>query len=464
MRRFEVVLLIVELFAVVWPAVFGVRPRRGIVTLLLALSALAQIQWEGFRWQMIPLYMVALGLAVGDIVFLDRSLEWKNRIARGVFGITGLALAATLPVALPVPELPEPSGPETIGTVTVELVDVDREEIYGENPGSPRRFVVQVFYPARPVEGVDPVPWSEDLEVVAPALAESLGFPSWFLNHTRYVETHSYPGLPIARGSFPVVIYSHGWTGFRTVALNQMESLASSGYIVIAIDHTYGSVATKLGDEVIRWDPAALPEREEVGDKDYFEAAARLIDTYTKDIIAVLDALEEGETGPLSLLAGRADLNRVGIYGHSTGGGAAITVCLVDERCKAVLGMDPWVEPLPERILQISATRPALYMRSDGWRGTPNDAILRGIAGRSETITYWLGIEGAGHNDFVVTPLFSPFASSFGLKGPIPAGRVLPIIDNYLLGFFDVFLLGAGPAALDAVSFEEVSVEVIDPR
>jgi len=464
LRRFESFLLFAEVVAVAWPALFGVRPRRGIVAGLLAAAVAAQLQLEGARWQMIPLYVTAFGLVVGDVVFIDRRLEWKNRIARSVFGLSGLALAATLPMVLPVPELPVPSGPETIGTMSVELVDAEREEIYGENPGGPRRFVVQVFYPAQAVEGVAAVPWSEDLEVVAPALSELLGFPSWFLNHTRYVETHSYPSLPLAEGTFPVVIYSHGWTGFRTVALNQLETLASNGYIVIAIDHTYGSVATRLGDEVIRWDPAALPEEEEVGEAAYLEAAAALIDVFAEDIVTVLDALDEGGSGPLGALAGSADLTRIGIYGHSAGGGAAITVCLKDERCDAVLGLDPWVEPLPVRVLQISATRPALYMRSDGWRGTENDAILRGIAGRSEAVTYWLGVEGAGHNDFVVTPLFSPLASTLGLKGPIPAGRVIPIIENYLLGFFDVFLLDTGAAALNAVSFQEVSVEVIDPR
>jgi hypothetical protein len=50
-----------------------------------------------------------------------------------------------------------------------------------------------------------------------------------------------------------------------------------------------------------------------------------------------------------------------------------------------------------------------------------------------------------------------------GLKGPIPAGRVVPIVDNYLLGFFDVFLLGTGSAAVDSVSVGEVALEVINP-
>ena len=102
-------------------------------------------------------------------------------------------------------------------------------------------------------------------------------------------------------------------------------------------------------------------------------------------------------------------------------------------------------------------------MRSDEWRGNENDNLLRGIAGRSQSLTYWIGVDGAEHNDFVMTPLLSPIGAQLRLKGPIPAGRIIPIINNYLLGFFDVFLLGTGPAALDNVSFEEVSVEVITP-
>ena len=87
----------------------------------------------------------------------------------------------------------------------------------------------------------------------------------------------------------------------------------------------------------------------------------------------------------------------------------------------------------------------------------------RGVAERSEATTYWIGVDGASTNDFDAAPLISPFADRFGLKGPIPAGRILPIIDRYLTGFFDVYLLDIGPAALETASFPEVSVEVIRP-
>ena len=459
------ILTFAAVFAVLWPAVFGIRPKRGVAAGLLITVLIVQLQVEGFRWQMVPIYLVAIGLAVGDILFIDRKLKWSNRVARGVAGLIGVLVASLAAVVLPVPTLPVPSGPEAIGTTSFELVDVEREELYGDAPpGSPRRFMAQVWYPAQPAAELDPLPWSEDWDVVAPAMAEDLGLPSWFLSHTKYTKSNSYSATPVADGTFPVIVYSHGWTGFRTIAVNQIENLVSNGYMVIALDHTYGAVATKMtGGVILDYDPAALPDEEVVGEEAYLEAGKELIFTFADDIVSVLDALEEGEQGPFGALAKSADLTRIGIYGHSTGGGAAVKVCLEEPRCDAVLGLDPWVKPLPDRVIKQTATKPALYMRSDGWRGTENDAVLRGLAGRSEESTYWLGVEGAHHSDFVLTPLLTPFAAQFGLKGPIPAGRIIPIIDNYLLGFFDVFLLGTGTAALDNVSFEEVSVELITP-
>ncbi len=465
MRTFEFALVYGGVFAIGWPAIFGVRTRRGIVAVLLL--ALFVMHWriEGTRWQMIPIYGAALGMAIGDILAVERDLDWTRRLARGIFGTASLAIAVLLPVALPVPKLPVPSGTLQIGTLTTEIVEAETQEIYGPSPGSLRKINVQVWYPASDTTGLEPAVWSEDWDVVAPALSKNLGFPGWFFGHTKYVKSHAYPGAPIAGGSYPIVIYSHGWTGFRTVAINQIESLVSNGYIVIAADHTYGAIATVFPDgEVAYLDPAALPNESEVGKEAYDTAARQLIDMFAGDIVATLDALDSGEDGPFRFVAPSADLTRIGVYGHSAGGGAAIEVCLRDERCDAVLGMDAWVEPFSNSILALVPTRPAMFLRSDDWRGTENDGLLSGIAGtNTDAVTYWIGIDGAGHNDFVVTPLFSPIAHRLGLKGPIPSGRIIPIIDRYLVGFFDVALLGTGSASIDTPSFDEVSVEVIPP-
>lgn len=425
---------------------------------------IAQLQIEGYRWQLIPLYVAAVGLIIGDIVFLDRNLKWSSRIARGVFGLAGLLLVSSPAWLFPVPEMPAPSGPETVGTVTLELSLPESEEVYGPRPGRNRELVVQVFYPALPDGETTSGMIHPDWPLIDPELARSVGLPSWFLSHLRYTETHTYEDLIVAPGTYPVVVYSHGWQGYRSLALNQIENLVSNGYVVVAPDHTYSAVATVFegGDLVPFW-PDALPAGEDVSPDVYDEAAALLVETQANDLLGILNALEEGEAGPFGQVTGSIDMTRIGIYGHGVGGGAAVSVCLTDERCDAVLGMDPWVEHLPDRTLAISATRPAMFLRSAEWDELPNDAILRGIAERSVATTYWIGIDGSGHNDFLMFPLFSPLADEMGLRGPIGAGRIIPIINQYLIGFFDVFLLDTGPASIDTVTFDEVALEVLRP-
>ncbi len=461
MRRLELLVALVAVFAIGWPVVFGVRPRRGIVAGTAIVAVLAQLRFEGGRWQMLPLYVVAVGLAVGDLLYLDRRIDWSRRIIRGVLGTIGLLVVLSLPTLFPVPALPAPAGPDAIGTITVDLTDRERVDPYG---GGPRRLSVQVWYPAAAEPNGERVVWNRNWDVVAPAMSRNMGLPSWFLGHTRYTLSHATEAPTLAPGSFPVIVFSHGWQGVGSVTLHQVEHLVSNGYIVVAPDHTDIAAATVLEDgSTVYADPDVLPEPEDADAAVRAAAATQMVDTMSADLVSVLNALEAGGDGPFAAISDGADLNRIGLYGHTEGGGAVVKTCLEDDRCGAVFAMDPWVEPLAESDLQLTMTKPALYMRSDDWADTPNDALLRGIAARGANVTYWLGVDATTENDFTLMPLLTPLASRLGLRGDIPAGRVVPIVDNYLLGFFDVYLLGTGSAALDSVTFPEVSVSVIVP-
>ncbi len=191
-------------------------------------------------------------------------------------------------------------------------------------------------------------------------MSRRLGFPGFFLSHTRYSRSHSFEGAAPLSGLFPLVMYSHGWTGFRTIAVNQAESLASHGYVVVAADHTYGSVSTRFPDGTDRRAsiPAALPDETTVEPEVYAEAGVELVGHVRgrsrRD--PRRDRRRESR-GAFGEIASHIDLGLVGVYGHSTGGGAAVQFCLSDERCKAVLGMDAWVEPVPDRVIATPAAR-----------------------------------------------------------------------------------------------------------
>lgn len=472
MRTWETIQIGVIATAVLLPVLLGSRLKRGRMAVVLVAVMVIQLVVEGYRWQLLPVELTTVGLAVGDVLRDERRVRGIQRFRRAVLGPIGVAALLVLPALLPIPEMPIPSGPFPVGTQTFLVTESERLEEYGlpepeegeerPEPSAPRRFVVQAWYPASDVAGLETVEWNPDFDEVGPALAGRLGIPGLFISHAGGVRSSSYADAPPVSGRLPVVIYSHGWTGFRTIALNQMEALASRGFIVLAADHTYGAVATVLpGGEVIEYDPRALPDEEEVGPEAYQEATERLVATFADDIVSILDGLEAGASGPFFQLAPEPDLTRVGVFGHSAGGGAAVRVCIDDDRCKAVLGLDAWVNPIPDRVVARELAQPSMFLRSDDWRGTPNDGRLRGLAERSPSVSYWMDVVGARHNDFVLMPLLSPVTDRLGLTGPIPAERVIPIVDTYLTAFFQRYLLGYGGTALDERTPPEVTLDYL---
>ncbi len=469
MRRWETLQLVVVGVAVMAPVALGERFKKGRISVALLVSAAAQLVIEGFRWQLWPLHVTTLVMAITDWGWQGRKVVGWPRIRRLLFGVPSLFLLWLLPWALPVPEFPRPSGPFAIGTETFVLSDPERLEPYGlaepaegeeVEPTEPRRLVVQVWYPAVASE-TEPSVWHPDWDEVGPVLAGRLGFPWFFLQTASEVRGHAVEKAPPLEGQFPVIIYSHGWTGFRSIALDQIEMLASEGYMVIAPDHTYGAIATVFPDqgEMIEFDPRALPEKGTVEDFVYDDAAQRLVDTFSDDLSFILDRLDEGVLGELSA---HADTELIGMFGHSAGGGAVVQTCLQDDRCKAVIGLDAWVEPVRDRVIAKPLLVPSMFMRSAGWIDTPNDARLRGIVERSEAPVTLVGVAGADHNDFVLTPLFSPVAHRLGLKGPVPEEVIVPFLHTYLDAFFDVHLGDLGGVTFDQTPPAGFTVEQFD--
>ncbi|MGW4698800.1 alpha/beta hydrolase [Streptomyces sp. NPDC004285] len=64
------------------------------------------------------------------------------------------------------------------------------------------------------------------------------------------VRTHAFPDAPLAPGlrDLPLVVLSPGFTRPRATLTSIGEDLASHGYVVVAIDHTYETAATTFPD------------------------------------------------------------------------------------------------------------------------------------------------------------------------------------------------------------------------
>jgi hypothetical protein len=237
-------------------------------------------------------------------------------------------------------------------------------------------------------------------------------------------------------------MFSHGWNGFNAQNTGQALQLASHGYVVIGVQHTYGAILTVFKDGTIAHNnPSALPTG--APEEEYEAAAQKLVDQWAGDIGFALDFMQGQNDDSDSRFFNSLNLSRVGVYGHSTGGGAAIQFCGTDTRCKALLGMDPFMRPVSYEVLEKGVTQPAFFMFSQRWTddvNSRNNELFKKFIPNVGNSLGVISIDGTAHYDFSDLPLLSPLTPQLGLKGPINGGRVTTIIDDYLLAFFEMTL------------------------
>lgn len=446
MRPLEILIPILLLLPLLWQ-----WPRPLWIRLLPAFALIMtfiHLIIEGYRWQMIPMYLLTALLVILQLIGVRSSTGMKKLAF--VLAIPLFAVATALPILLPVPSIPAPSGPYQVGTRIHELTDTSRAEIYSGKDEA-RRFQIQVWYPSEPGPTDERAPWMANAEIFAPAIATYIDMPPFFLDHLKLVKMPAYEDSKIAPTTegYPVILFSHGWNGFNAQNTGQAIQLASHGYVVVGVHHTYGAVVTVFSDGTIaRNNPSALPSG--APDEEYEAAARKLVQQWADDLGYALDFLKEQSNSPASPFHAALDLSRVGVYGHSTGGGAAIQFCGTDPRCKALLGMDPFMRPVSVKVLEKGVSQPAFFLFSQRWADavdSRNNILFHKFISNVPNTLGMISIDGTAHYDFSDLPFLSPLAPRLGLKGPISSRRVTTIINDYLLTFFDNTLKGV-PTAL----------------
>ncbi len=455
MRLLEVVIPVLLAIYLLWPhprpLVIRLAPICGSIIALIHLGA------EGYRWQMIPLYGLTALLTISSLSRIRQTGDWP-RTASSLTVIL-LLLSTALPVLLPVPKIAKPSGPYPIGTSIYEMTDSSRQELYSGKE-EVRRFMIQVWYPAEIASTDVKAPWMTNADVFAPAIANFIRMPDYFLNHLALVDIPAYQDAKLAKAEkpFPIILFSHGWKGFNAQNSGQALELASNGYVVIGLQHTYGAITTVFPDgSIAPNNPNALPADED--DPNYEVVARKLVDQWAGDMSFVLDQLHGTENEAGAFFDSHIDFSRIGVYGHSTGGGAAIQFCGTDPRCKAVLGMDPFMRPVSAEVIKDGISQPSFFMFSQSWADNTDsknnrlfDQFYPQLGGNLGVVA----INGTKHYDFSDLPLLSPIAPQLGLKGPLNGRRVTQIVNSYLIDFFEMTLQDT-PSSLFNGTFSDYS-------
>lgn len=146
--------------------------------------------------------------------------------------------------------------------------------------------------------------------------------------------------LPMTSSPAPVVLFSHGLGGSREGNLYTAKHWSARGYVVVCLQHP--------GSDTSVWRDVPLTQRMTAMRK---AASAENFQLRVKDVPAVLDQLTAWNKETAHPLAGRLDVQHVGMSGHSFG---AVTTQAVsgqgflrgsptftDPRIKAALAMSP---------------------------------------------------------------------------------------------------------------------------
>ena len=279
-----------------------------------------------------------------------------------------------------------------------------------------------------------------------------LPFRIW---HLAYVQTHASCGVPFtsASGRYPVILYSHSWNGSRSENTVQFEELASRGFIVVAMDHPYGSAKTSFPDgRVIQSDMfdflggATVDEVRATVQQTEAELAIRAGDA--RFVLNELERLDRND--PEGLFTSHIDMSRVGIIGYSFGGAVAAEASYLDKRIKAVVNIDGM---LFGKSASCGIDRPYLFiterlpMRNESPQAAVSDTadtlrdklLAQDVENERHTLTTHGGtlleIPGATHSIFTVGPLHSPIAR-WRAAGRIDPHKAMIILNDYLTEFF----------------------------
>lgn len=234
----------------------------------------------------------------------------------------------------PVPKV-EKAGPHPVGNATFTVNDATRM----------RELRVEVWYPAADSardaadEGQPITSFASGADRDALAgLLETAPDPA---TNRR---AHSARDAASADGTFAVVAFSHCYNCTRFSTFTIAERLASHGIIVLAPDHTGGTLFDKLAGTDAPLDTAFLEIRKD-------------------DLRFTLDrALDASATELPESVRGKLDPARVGVFGHSFGAVTAGLLLMDDARPKAGLALAaPMENPLLPGVTVTEIEKPLFF-------------------------------------------------------------------------------------------------------
>ena len=335
------------------------------------------------------------------------------------------------------PYLPAPTGDRPVGSASVYLKDTSRPDPWV--PEVPyRELMVSLFYPATSAKGTK-TQYLTPAESAALLTGSGMDVPPDML---AMMVTNSVTGARPAGHDLPLVVLSPGYTKPRATLSALAEDLASHGYLVAIIGHTYENAGQSFPDgHFTGCASCELPQDKAFSQKLELGRAA--------DVSFVLDSLTHSKWAAL------IDPDRIGMAGHSVGGASTLPTMVADSRIKAGMDIDGTTDvPLTAPGL----SRPFMFVSSQLTPTTcaPGNESWERDWAQLTGWKRWAEVAGTRHASFTDVGLVTEELGA-DAGATTSAARTQAVTRTYVAAFFDQHLRGEPQPVLDRPGYPEVA-------
>ena len=257
--------------------------------------------------------------------------------------------------------------------------------------------------------------------------------------YTKSLESKLALNGPIADTVFPLIVFSHGFTGCGIQSVFFTEELAKQGYVVAAPDH---KDATCELNSTYTFKMKA-PEVPFTSPMKWSEQTYR---NRKNDMGSVINYMIRK-----SDFATKIDSNKIAAAGHSLGGYTVFGLAggwdsWKNDKIKAVLLFSPYLSPFEVRNDIKKVNIPVMYQGADmDISLTPPLSKKGGIYEQSNVPKYYVELSGGSHFEWSNVVCMGQLRISECLEKKKNAR----LINEYSIAFFDKYLKGKAPEILN---------------
>jgi len=370
----------------------------------------------GYKWQNVPYMIICIYLLAKQYF----KFQINSRLVKFVTTSIGILLflsSLLLNYYLPIPSFEFNNSQYSVGyeEIYIEIENRNQPKAFIElsnlSEGGNRALLVDIYYPSNePTKSIQLFKNTQSNwgEFVIKYLNRTWGLniPTFVLSHLNLSYFDVGQNISIASEDFPVVIYTHGWAGEKIFATDQLLEIASSGYVVVAIDHTGLAMFTDLPTGTIY----------NTGSNENSSDVYSVMHEMSKDIEDTVNYLQD--------INYTANLSDISIIGHSTGGGSGHLYCLRNQ-CNKLILQDPYFVPVVEKLSNIELKTDTYFIYSEDWYSnyenseyTTEIQVYRNFL-INESLAKGYYLTDSAHYDFVAFGAVSPLTKYTFLKGTI---------------------------------------------